>query len=149
MISNKDYYGDNRDHPALTPAVLANGERFLRTLNTFIAYCQSRGKVFKISPATKTQLSTSVGGWRAPECASGSPLSSHKEARGGDLFDGLAGEETTGAIGGWLLGDKEAQKFCRELGLYFEHPTKTKGKYSYWLHATNRRPASGQLFFYP
>lgn len=143
MISIKDYYGV-KSHPALTPVVQANAQRFISKVNTFIAYCITCQQLFLTSPATKTQISTDVGGWRTPDCKSGSPFSSHKEGRGIDLYDGVDGK-----IGKWLLEDKEAQAKAKDLGLYFEHPDATKGKISHWLHITDRAPPSKKLFFYP
>jgi hypothetical protein len=143
MISIRDYYGV-KSHPALTPVVQANAQRFISKVNTYIAYLITRQQLFLVSPATKTQISTNVGGWRKPDCPSGSPKSSHKEGRGIDLYDGLFG-----AIGKFILEDKEAQAKAKELGLHFEHPSVTKGAISHWLHITDRAPPSGKLFFYP
>lgn len=154
MISIKDYYGV-KSHPALTPVIQANAQIFLGKLNRFIALGIQEGQLFLNSPATKTQLSTDVGGWRPPDCPTGAPLSSHKIGRAADLYDGVAAAFKTfegkpvGMLGYWVLTSPKAKVLAKELGLYFEHPTVTKGVHSFWLHATDKAPASGKMLFYP
>lgn len=151
MISKADYLGKYAKSKDLTPAMLASLDAFLPRVNRFIAYGIQRGKIFLTSPYTKTQIATQCGGWRPPEsdCPSSAALSSHKICKGLDLFDGMLGD-----LGAWLLADKEAQEFCKSLGIHFEHPSTTniksgQGHTCCWLHITDRAPPSGNLFFYP
>lgn len=149
MISKAMYIGGFAKSKDLTPQRLANIDRHVSAVNRLMAQGMKEGVKFPVSPFTKNQISTDVGGFREQCCKSGSPLSAHKNGLATDLFDG-----TDGAIGTWLMREwnkpnSETHKLIEELGMYFEHPEATVGKYTHWSHWTQIPPASGKRFFYP
>jgi len=74
------------------------------------------------------------GGFRLPNAATGRAGSSHKDARGIDIYDPYEKLDT------WLSDGMLANH-----GLYREHPSKTVG----WCHLTTREPGSKRRTFYP
>lgn len=149
MISLAQYYGQHSKHKAITPAMQANAARLLRSVNRLMALGIKQGVVFLNSPATKSQISTDVGGFRPPECSSGAPFSAHKQCLAIDIYDGVDGKIGRWLLEGWKDSSSEVHKLIEELGLYFEHPDATVGKITRWSHWTLVRPASGNRFFYP
>lgn len=140
MISNRDYLGKWSGSLDLTPVRYANMLRLLHKVNTLIQKAAADGVVFKVNPATKTQVAgKTYGGFRPQDCPQGSPQSAHKEALAVDIYD------PEGSIDDWLRTSPVAQRAFVELGLYFEHHSATVG----WSHWTIRRPNSGKRFFYP
>lgn len=74
------------------------------------------------------------GGFRMPTATTGRSASSHKEAKGVDVYDPK----------NWL--DNNITNLTLEkYGLYREHPDCTIT----WCHLTTRQPASGKRTFYP
>jgi hypothetical protein len=74
------------------------------------------------------------GGFRLPDSTTGSQKSSHKEARGIDIYDPY------NSLDEWLTDEILATH-----GLYREHPDKTPG----WCHLTTREPGSKRRTFIP
>lgn len=96
---------------------------------------------------TGTQISgskggTGDGGFRLPGATTGSPRSSHKEAKGVDIFDPLD------KLDEWLdkfeVGVGDNTKLA-EHGLYRESPAMTPT----WCHLSTRAPKSGRRTFNP
>lgn len=92
-----------------------------------------------IDPDTGTQISGSRGGngdggFRLPTATTGKGLSSHKEARGIDIYD------PHNLLDNWLT-----DAILEQYGLYREHPDSTPG----WCHLTTRAPGSGLRTFQP
>lgn len=77
---------------------------------------------------------TGDGGFRLPDATTGSPLSSHKEAKGIDIYD------PCNKLDDWITDGILATH-----GLYREHPSKTLG----WCHLTTRAPGSKSRTFLP
>lgn len=93
----------------------------------------------KTCPNTGTQISGSKGGsgdggFRLPTATTGAQNSSHKEAKGVDVYD----------PDNWL-DDHITDELLEECGLYREHPDSTPG----WCHLTTRAPRSGMRTFFP
>jgi len=140
MISMQDYLGPWAKSKDLTPARRANAARLLTAVNTLLMGAMQEKIPLPINPKTKSQISgETYGGFRPQDCPQGSPNSAHKEGLAVDIYD------PSGAIDAWLQNSPAAQKKYEELGLYFEHPSKTSG----WSHWGLRRPPSGKRFFYP
>jgi hypothetical protein len=98
-------------------------------------YESSTGRILPISPKTNSQISgTTNGGFRLPDCTEGAPNSSHKQARGVDVYD------PDNAIDDWLT-----DTILEQFGLFREHPDSTPT----WCHLTDRAPASGHRTFKP
>lgn len=74
------------------------------------------------------------GGFRLPDAKTGSPQSSHKEAKGIDIYDPF------NKLDDWLTDGTLATH-----GLYREHPSKTLG----WCHLSTRKPGSKLRTFLP
>jgi len=149
MISKSQILGKFAKSGDLTPTRLANIDRLAAASNRLMAQGMKEGTVFPISPFTKNQISTDVGGFREQCCATGAPMSAHKQGLALDLFDGA-----NGAIGKWLLKSwadqrSETAKLIKELGFYFEHPDFTKGQYTHWSHWSLVQPTSKNRFFKP
>ena len=90
-------------------------------------------------PNTGTQISGSKGGqgdggFRLPTATTGAGLSSHKEAKGVDVYDPLN-----------LLDNAITDALLEEFDLYREHPDSTPR----WCHLTTRAPHSGHRTFLP
>ena len=101
----------------------------------------------QICPNTGTEISGSKGGagdggFRLPGATTGSPGSSHKEAKAVDAYDPGA------YLDEWLdtfehgNGDNT---MLEKHGLYREHPGSTPG----WCHLSTRAPRSGRRTFHP
>lgn len=140
MISMQDYIGPWAKSPDWTPARQANAARLLTAVNSLIMVAMQERIALPVNPKTKSQVSgEQYGGFRPQSCPEGAPDSAHKEGLAVDIYD------PSGAIDAWLQKSPAAQRKYEELGLYFEHPTKTPG----WSHWGLRRPPSGKRFFYP
>jgi hypothetical protein len=90
-------------------------------------------------PNTGTEISGSKsghgdGGFRLATATTGKANSSHKQAKGVDVYDPY---DTFDA---WLTDEKLEQH-----GLYREHPSTTPT----WTHLTTRAPESGHRTFWP
>ena len=95
--------------------------------------------VWAADPDTGTLISgakggSGDGGFRAPESGTGAPTSSHREARGLDVYD------SSNLLDNWIDDDCLTRH-----GLYREHPDATPG----WCHLTTRSPGSGRRTFRP
>lgn len=90
-------------------------------------------------PNTGTQISGSKsgsgdGGFRLPTATTGAQLSSHKEAKGVDVYD----------PDNWL-DDHITDELLEECDLYREAPESTQS----WCHLSTRPPKSGRRTFNP
>ena len=100
-----------------------------------------------IDPDTGTEISGSRGGsgdggFRTPDATTGRQKSSHKEARGVDVYD------PGNHFDNWLTTYDDAHGGnlkLEEYGLYREHPDSTNS----WVHLTTRAPGSGRRTFFP
>jgi hypothetical protein len=136
MILIDDYVGPHAGSDDWNQARIDNAVEWLRRVNRLIDAMMSRKLCrFRINPATGTMISgQTFGGFRPQSCPQGAPTSSHKEGKGGDLYDHK--NEIDNAINDALL---------IEFDLYREHPDKTKG----WVHLTTRPPGSKKRTFMP
>ena len=100
-----------------------------------------------VCPNTGSEVSgskggTGDGGFRLPTSTTGSPHSSHKEARAVDVYD------PGGHLDDWLDDFEQANggnTMLENHGLYREAPDSTTG----WCHLTTRPPHSGKRTFHP
>lgn len=82
------------------------------------------------------------GGFRLPDATTGRVKSSHKEARGVDVYD------PGNHFDNWLTTYDDGHggnSKLEEYGLYREHPNSTNS----WVHLTTRAPGSGHRTFLP
>lgn len=140
-----DYFGQYRTHAGVTEAHMENARDLLDRVNALMEEAFADGVDFQINKVTGNYVGgTGNGGWRPQDCPEGAPTSSHKEARAVDVFDGPK-----------MLGGPFAVWCSRHLdrlekhGLYMEHPSATKGKWTNWCHLTTRAPGSGKRAFFP
>lgn len=144
MISIEQYFG-GKPH---VPADEETADDLLTRVNALVDEGVSIGQVTrKNCPNTGTEISGSAhgqgdGGFRLRDATTGRPLSSHKEAKGVDVYD------ASGNLDAWLdtfeNGAGGNQKL-QEYGLYREAPDSTPG----WCHLTTRAPHSGHRTFIP
>lgn len=132
MIGLAQYFGAKPHTPEQTAAALD-------LLTRASAICNAVGYEAPIDPDTGSQISGSRGGagdggFRLPTATTGRGLSSHKEARGVDLYD----PENQ-------LDERITDELLEAHGLYREHPDSTPG----WCHLTTRAPGSGRRTFRP
>ena len=144
MITNEQYFGA-KPH---TDEHEKTAWKLLQLVNKLIDEAVSVGAFERtIDPDTGSEISGSKGGagdggFRLPTATTGKALSSHKEARGVDVFD--PGND----LDAWLNefeGDNGANSKLQAYGLYREAPHATPG----WCHLTSRAPGSGRRTFVP
>lgn len=118
----------------------ANARALLLSVNALLAYCETNYRtLLRTCPNTGTLISGSKGGsgdggFRLSTATTGASLSSHKEARGIDIFDPVNEIDELLDVHPELL-----VKF----NLYRETPNATKT----WCHLTTRTPNSGNRTF--
>jgi hypothetical protein len=135
MITSQQYFGQFLYHPDATPDRMVNANELLDRVNRLIARLMEMGVVFKINPATKSEVSgQTFGGFRPKDCPQGADNSSHKTGQGVDIYDPLD------AIDNAITDDLLIQ-----YDLYRESPEDTVG----WCHLTTRAPRSGNRSFKP
>lgn len=136
MITAEQYF-QAKPHLPIHDAAAAD---LLARANALCArYEEETGEAVPACPNTGTQVSGSKGGdgdggFRLATATTGREHSSHKEARGVDVFD------PRGDLDGWVTDE-----ILEQFGLYREHPDDTPG----WCHLTTRAPASGHRTFHP
>lgn len=121
------------------PHSVADEDRARDLLERVEQLCDRLGHIPPTDPDTGSQISGSKGGagdggFRLPNSSTGRQSSSHKEARGVDVYD-PKGE----------LDDALTDEQLEEFGLYREAPNSTPG----WCHLTTRPPLSGRRTFNP
>lgn len=143
MITREQYF-QAKPHDAIQ-AIAADA--LLDAVNGLIAEFVTKGGSVYQCPNTGTQISGSKGGqgdggFRLETATTGKGHSSHKEARGVDVFD------PHDILDNWLTTfDKGLEKnaMLEKYGLYREHPGTTPT----WCHLTTRAPLSGHRTFWP
>jgi len=144
MITTPEYFGAKSHTDAHETAATDLLDRVNRLIAEAVAV---GGFESKIDPDTGTEISgikggAGDGGFRLPTATTGRQNSSHKEARGIDVYD----------PGDWLdawinesEGDNGVNSKLQKYGLYREAPHATLG----WCHLTTRAPGSGRRTFVP
>lgn len=132
MITTEDYFQAKPHTQAQTDAAVDLLQR-VNALCDYLNYEPLR------CPNTGTQISGSKagqgdGGFRLVTATTGKEHSSHKEARGVDVYD------PDGMLDG-VITDAALERF----GLYREDPSSSPG----WCHLSTRPPASGARTFLP
>lgn len=136
MITNEQYFAA-KPH---TPEQEAEATALLANVNSLLTEALLDGGVPEVlCPNTGTQVSGSKGGsgdggFRLQTATTGSGRSSHKEARGVDVYD--PGDK----LDAWITDE-----ILESHGLYREAPESTPG----WCHLTTRAPGSGHRTFQP
>jgi len=133
MITKSDYF-IGRAH---TNEHDKQAEMLLFSVNNLLADAAKNGVRLFLNPATGTFISGKTeGGFRLPDCCQGAQNSSHKEAKGVDVFD------PNNELDDWLT--RNPSKLV-EFNLYREHQSATEK----WCHLTTRAPKSGRRTFLP
>lgn len=137
MITLEQYIGVHKDSPDLTPERIENAKILLGCINKLMENAEADSIEFPINPATGSQISgRTFGGFRPQNCPQGAPKSTHKEGKGGDLYDPIK------QFAAWCMANI---KLLEDAGLWMEHPDATPG----WCHLQNVPPKSGRRVFYP
>jgi hypothetical protein len=136
MITKSQYFG-TKSYP---PMHGENADKLLSAVNALLHDVAELGAYsYWIDADTNSQISGSKGGagdggYRSPDSVTGAPKSSHREARGVDVFD------PDGKLDAAIT-----RKLLIKYNLYREHPDSTIG----WCHLTDRAPGSGCRTFLP
>lgn len=144
MITNAQYFGAKPHSPAQEEAATD----LLVRVNMLVSEAARAGAFERaIDPDTGTEISGSRGGagdggFRLPSATTGTAGSSHKQAKGVDVYD------PQNRLDAWLdtaeHGDGD-NTLLAQAGLYREHPDATPG----WCHLSTRAPGSGRRTFHP
>ena len=132
MITSAQYF-QGKPHNA---AHESNFQDLIGRVEAMLSYL---GYTPPTCPNTGTQISGSKGGsgdggFRLPTATTGTQNSSHKEAKGIDLYDPVN-----------TLDDMITDEVLTKFNLYREHPDST----NHWCHLTTRAPRSGNRTFQP
>jgi hypothetical protein len=133
VISREQYFGakpHDAEHDIMADDLLVR-------INELLDEAFRSGIQRRIDPDTGTEISGSKGGsgdggFRLPTASTGSPNSSHKQAKAVDVFD------PDESLEDWI--DDE---ILERHGLYRESPADTVG----WVHLSTRAPGSGKRTF--
>lgn len=128
MITLANYYmGRDETHPMeLTAEVAYNSVETIRRVNTLLLRFGERRTV--------------TSGWRPISVNESTPGAAKKSSHVLGLACDL--EDSDGTLGQWCLDNIFE---LEEIGLWLEHPSKTKG----WCHLQTVPPKSGNRVFYP
>lgn len=135
MITSEQYF-QGKPH---SPEQSAAAHDLLERVNALLDEAELAGVKIKVCPNTGTEISGSKGGsgdggFRLQTSTTGRGKSSHKEARGVDVYD------PENAIDDWLTDE-----LLEAHGLFRESPEATP----HWCHLTTRAPGSGRRTFQP
>ena len=136
MITLQQYFGGKAHTPDQEQCAIY----LLNRVNALLEEARIAGVYNgEIDKDTGTQISGSYngsgdGGFRLPASTTGSPTSSHKEAKGIDVYDPQEALDT------WIT-----RAILIKYNLYREHPDYTKS----YCHLTTRAPKSGTRTFIP
>lgn len=131
MITLVQYFRGRPHTPVQEEAAL----ELLSRVNCLIAEYRLTGEDVPINKMTGSMISgLTEGGFRLPDCVQGSQFSSHKEAKGVDVYD------PENKLDNWIT-----RKMLEKYNLWREHPDKTE----HWVHLTTRPPKSGCRTFLP
>jgi len=139
MITLADYWmGRDLQYPlAMSPQLERNALITVELANKLLVLAKSAGVPLENNPRTHTVVSS---GWRPPDVNAATPgaapKSKHITGQAIDLYD------AEGNLDEWLLLNPQILK---DLGLWQEHPSATKG----WTHVQSIPPRSGNRVFYP
>ena len=142
MITINDYYGPYWLSPERTAQTDLEAESLLAKISLLVLRFPD-GVSLQRNLATGTYISGSGNGGFRPAGANAklpnaAPRSKHMAGQAVDLYD------PEGILDEWLNseGGRDAR---RDLGLWQEHPSSTKG----WCHLQSIPPRSGAVTFYP
>lgn len=123
----------------LHPQIIQNAVILLDKVNKLIQAMQMDGIGMDLIPL-RHSLVCFTSGWRPRKVNEATPgaakFSLHISGEAIDLSD------PDGSIDEWCVSNT---RILRELGLFMEHPSATKG----WCHVQSKPPKSGRLIFYP
>lgn len=140
MIDLDDYFmGRDRTHALLLSTELRrNAARTVEVTNALLVLANGAGVTLEASPRTGSIVTS---GWRPPDINAATPgaavRSLHMTCEAVDLYD------PDGDLDDWLLSS--ADTVLKDLGLWLEHPSATKG----WAHVQLKPPKSKRRVFYP
>lgn len=123
----------------LTLELRQNAAELLGKVNILLTCVKAAGIGLDLIPL-RNRMVCFTSGWRPKKINAKTPgaarFSLHMSAKAIDISD------PDGLIDEWCISNT---KVLRELGLYLEHPSATKG----WCHLQSVPPKSGRLIFYP
>lgn len=144
-INTDDYF-----RKPFSGAQFAAASDLLKRVNDLAHEAERAGAfTFAIDPDTGCAISgrsggDGDGGFRTPSSTTGAPSSSHREARGVDVYD--PGNRLDRWLDGFEANDGAGgNRKLEEFGLYREAPSATNT----WCHLTTRPPQSGARTFNP
>lgn len=141
MITLTDFWmGRDRTHGTqLSTDIRRNADTTVEQVNKLLVLAKTAGVTFETNPRTGSLIAS---GWRPPDINAGTPgaaaKSKHMTGQACDVYD------PDGDLDDWLMTD-DGQRALKDLGLWMEHPSATKG----WAHVQTVPPRSGHRVFYP
>lgn len=141
MITLADFWmGRDKQYPlALSTGIRRNADITVELTNKLLVLAKTAGVTLENNPRTGSIVSS---GWRPPEVnaatAGAAAKSKHMTGQAIDLYD------PDGDLDAWLM-TAGGQAVMKDLGLWHEHPSATKG----WAHVQTVPPRSGNRTFYP
>lgn len=127
-LTAAEYFGTYAGHPDITEERRRNAEDLLIRVNALLERAAGDGVALAINPRTGSAVSGETnGGFRPQDCPIGAPRSTHKEARGVDIYDPRR------ELARWCYREHE---WLRQLGLSMEDARWTPG----WVHLQSRPP---------
>lgn len=142
MITLEEYFGPWIKHVDATNARKTSAGLLLNKINAMLLL--EYPKQIPFNPTTSSIISgTKYGGFRPQYCPQGASTSSHKDGRGGDIYDPL--NELDDWLSKFDTNGGKHNSMLEKYGLYREHPSKTDT----WCHLTDRPPGSGNRTFMP
>ncbi len=144
MITLEQYFGGKPHSEEQT----VTASELLAAVNALCREAEDAGISIHVDPDTGSNISGSKGGsgdggFRLPTATTGRGRSSHKEAKGVDVFD------PADRLDNWITTfDSEGgaeNSLLERHGLWREAPGSTFG----WCHLTTRAPGSKRRTFFP
>lgn len=137
MITAAQYFGDYAEHPDATAERRYHATGWLDVVNDLLEVAAADGCELPENPVTGCLISGSGnGGFRPQDCKVGMENSTHKEGRGGDIYD------LSRQFASWCLAHPEE---LEKRGLYMEDPRWTPS----WVHLQDVPPRSGLRVYRP
>ena len=155
MITAAQYFGAKINSPECTPQILYNADKLLLAVNGLLDEARNLGVYFDAVDAdtgiciSGAKGGSGDGGFRLSTSTTGSARSTHRSARGVDVYD------PNSRLDDWLTTLDSAggarNTMLEKHGLYRESPDFTVGGIpaNDWCHLQDLAPGSGRRTYNP
>ena len=145
ILTSEDYFGRMSHREKPSEDVVANADVLIDAINGLYAHCGwddasdiSSGYRSPDYNASQRALWIATNGAQGANTAT---RSKHMTGQASDQMDDAAQSKAK-----YLFDHQDALK---QFGLYMEHPSATKGKWTNWCHLQSVPPRSGNRVFFP